>query len=213
MKTDRLFLMLAMVVSTMGCQRHLASASAFVPTGELALSLDYSHPEPGMCAPDSESYGDYYCQGGELHLVNTGHDGYAGMTYNPPDLSGLRNFILEAAMQSVDGSGAYGLMFRGNGEGEAYIFRLRSTGAYELIIRWQSGEKILFPWTASPAVHRGTAVNLLEVTAQGNHFTLIANGQALTSVDNGALAEGLPGVVAMDGGHAAVSKLSFWKLP
>jgi hypothetical protein len=204
----------SLIIGTTSCQGQPLPASAFVPTGEPALSLDYNYLRGDKCPPDLESFGDYFCQSGELHLVNTGHVGIAGLYYNMPELAGLRNYMLQGTIHSVDESGAYGLTFRDNGPSTGiYIFRVRSGGDFELILWSQYGEKVLFPWTASPAIHRGTAVNLLEVTARGNHFTLFANGEALASVDNDILSQGWPGVVAMDGGHAAVSRLSVWKLP
>ena len=206
---------LVLLLTVTACQHKPVSPSAFVPTGEPMYTFDYSRPWGDMCIPRSETFADFYCQGDEVFLVNTGHTGIAGYSFLPPPLAHLKNFMLQAKIRSVGNLGSYGVMFRENTDVNAtYILQVRATGDFRVML-WSgiAANKELVPWTSSAAIHKGSALNLLQVIGRGTHFILLANGQELASLDDDTLADGWTGVVAMDGGHAAVKSVSIWKLP
>ncbi len=110
--------------------------------------------------------------------------------------------------------GAYGVVFRGNGDQRSfYIFMVHPSGEFQLIT-WSPGAiRVLIPWTDSAAIKQGQATNLLQVIAQGTRLTLLANGQQVASVSDDAYTEGVAGPVALEDGHAIVSSFKVWELP
>lgn len=218
MKHLWLIIVFALLFAIAGCQQRLTEAHVFAPSGEPDHEVDFSHldfsyPAGNWCMVWSEAWGEYYCQDGELHLVNRAENS-SGQRITP--MGGVdvnRNFQAETTIRSVSQSGAYGLEFRGPvGELCCYIFQVRPTGDFQFFIA-APVDISLVPWTHSEAIRQGGAANVLQIRAQDNHFTLYANGKQLISVEDDTLSDGSLGVVATENGHAAISSLKVWKLP
>ncbi len=208
MNVKQPLLIFALIVVLASCQSQPKAAPAFAPTGDPTFTLDFSNA-PDWCGPYSESFGDFYCQAGEFHVVNKP----ASVIANMAD-GNFKDFMLEAQMRSAGEAGSYGVSFRGNNQTASfYIFRLSPAGDFELIT-WSGdeGEHILLPWAHSAAIHKGQAQNTLQVTARGNQITLFANGEQLATVQNDALSQGVVGATAMEGAHAVCSSLKVWEL-
>jgi len=117
-------------------------------------------------------------------------------------------------MRSLDNTGSYGVVFRGQDEAALYyLFRIRPSGQFQLI-KWSSNQPdiILFPWTDSPAINQGQEQNLLEVVALGAEISLLVNHQQLANIMDTSLARGSVGPVVTDQGHAIVSSMKVWEL-
>ena len=211
MKRSFLFAVLALMLTVASCQ-HRPSSATFSPTGEPSEVVDFNHAPGGWCKFRSEPWGDYYCTGGELHLINRAANS-SGQRITPMGGGTHRNFMFEATMRSVSDTGSYGVFFRGaDAPICCYIFRVRPAGDFQLLIAGGK-DAVLWPWTASTAVHKGGAVNVLQVQAQGSRIILFANGEELASLDNGVLSEGSIGLVTSEDSHAAGSSLKIWELP
>ncbi len=212
MKKDLLLLAFALVLGMVGCQSR--SASAFAPSGDPSYAVDFSRPiEDWWCEVRSEPPGDYYCTGGEFHVVNraVNPSGQAMAAMGGPH---YKNFMLQVQSRSVGESGSYGVFFRASSQ-DIYVFRVRPAGEFQFMI-WRllgAVDTVLLPWAASPAIHKSGDVNLLQVIASGSRITLFANGQELASLDDDTVSEGFLGVMAAGDAHAAFSSLKVWKLP
>ena len=219
--------LLILTVAVAGC-RPQASPASVTPTtaatlsaipatvGTPAVDKDFNDPAETWCQSLSFEFGDFYCQGGELHLVAKGIDNIAA---GDGGLGVFKNFILQAQMRLIGSQGAYGLAFRGNGDGSKgtrtyYIFQIHPDGKYRLIVWSQNGSITeLIPWTGSTAIKQGETANLLEVVAQDTRLTLYANNQKLSSLTDTFYATGSVGPVALEEGHAAISVFMVWELP
>jgi hypothetical protein len=222
----RMVWLLVMAMAVVGCQSQpvpVSSIPTFAdtlaatpgPDVQPAIDKDFNDPSEGWCQSVSFDFGDFYCQGGELHLVAKGTGNVAA---SDGGIRSFKNFILQAQMRLIGGKGAYGVVFRGNGDSSRgqrsfYIFMLHPDGKYQLSSWSQSGPiGILIPWTASPAIKPGEAPNLLQVIAQDTRLTLFVNNQQLVSVTDASFDQGTAGPVALEEGHAAASTFKIWEL-
>ncbi len=210
-KKKALLAVLAFLLGIAACNPVSSAPSAFAPAGEPDYAVDFAHPIGDWCKLWSEPWGEYYCQGGEYHLVNHAVNA-SGQHITPMGGGDYQDFLAEASIRLVSRAGSYGIGFRGTNE-ELYFFQARPTGQYRLIFGSTSGEVTLVPWTRSDALRQGGAVNLLQVRAEGSEITLYANGIELASVKDNSRSDGSIALVAAENGHAAVSSLKVWKLP
>jgi hypothetical protein len=177
--------------------------------GNLVINDDFGNPTEEWCESGQYSFGQFFCQEGEFHLINQGVGNIATMTDG-----NFKDFRLQAQMRSVGTAGSYGVAFRGqDAQAMYYIFRLRPVGQYQLI-KWSPNQpdKILIPWTNSTAINKGEAVNQLEVCALDTQITLSVNNKQLANIMDLSFTRGSVGPVASEQGHAAVSTIKVWEI-
>jgi hypothetical protein len=207
-----ILLFIALLFVTVGCQPKPApkaeSETEGPPFGNLVLDKEFNEPSEPWCDGGSYSFGDFYCQDGEFHIVNKGADNIATMT-----AGNFKDFRLLAQMRSVDESGSYGVAFRGqDASASYYIFRIRPEGQYQLI-KWSPDKQDkLIAWTDSTTIKKGQSLNQLEVIAQGTQISLSVNNEQLANIMDTSFADGSVGPVATEDGHAVVSMIKVWQL-
>jgi len=127
----------------------------------------------------------------------------------------LKNFYLEANFKTgkCGGLDRYGLVFR-----QGYLFGLSCDGKYSLKM-WNGVQSIVIQdWTSSDFVQKGgDQTNRLRVKAEGNEFSLYANGNLLVEVSDPSFQQGQFGffVGAMDtpSFEVTVDQVATWELP
>jgi hypothetical protein len=109
--------LLAALAPVLGCQPASAASSAFAPTGDPEYTVDFAHPmEIWWCTVRIEGWGQYYCSGGELYIVDHAK-AEPRQRITPLSWPFYKNFMLEAAVRSVKSSGSYGICLRPSDEG------------------------------------------------------------------------------------------------
>jgi hypothetical protein len=133
------------------------------------------------------------------------------------------NFYLEATFKTGGCSGLdqYGLVFRAPDTTQGYFFSVSCDGQYSLRKWISSGFSDTDPisWTKSADILAGAEqVNQLGVKADGNQYSLYANGKLLGQVtDDSFLGKGIFGAqiasVNTPGFTVMVQSMRFWSLP
>jgi len=112
----------------------------------------------------------------------------------------------------------YGVMLRSPDPNQGYLFGFSCDGQYSFRI-W-NGEKFYYPipWDTSSHILKGPdQTNRLGIMAEGNLFSLYANGQLLTTIKDDTYTYGQIGVfvgaVKTAGFMAAFDQIAYWELP
>jgi len=204
-----LLLSIVIIIALISCQPRQSPSVAPTPVGNPVIDKNFKDSAEPWCEPGSYDFGDFYCQGGELHLVNKGSGNIA-----TENVGNYMNFILQVQMRLIGEKGDYGVVFRGSATPAFYVFMIHPDGKFQLIIWGQSpNNTILIPWTESSAIKQGGATNLLEVIAQGTCLALFVNNKQLAGFTDNTFIEGVVGPVSLEEGHAAVSTTKVWELP
>ena len=91
----------------------------------------------------------------------------------------------------------YGLIVRGSGENDFYLFGVGCDGRLRVQLRRAGVYQLLWETPIHPAVQRGSASeNLLAVRAVGEDFEFIVNGQTVGTVRDATLVRGQFGLYA-----------------
>ncbi len=119
-------------------------------------------------------------------------DNFLGWTLTYPR---PQNFYLEATVKTSDCSGLdrYGLVFRANNydESKGYFLGFSCDGKYELLT-WDGKQlSVVKSWQAAPGLLTGAnQTNRLGVMANGNKFTVYANGGKLDEITDSTYPDG-----------------------
>jgi hypothetical protein len=127
----------------------------------------------------------------------------------------LKNFYLEANFKTgkCGGSDRYGLVFR-----QGYLFGLSCDGKYSLKM-WNGVQSIIIQdWTLSDFINKGgDQINRLRVKAEGNKFSLFANGNLLGELSDPSFQQGqfgfFVGAMQTPNFEVAVDQVATWELP
>lgn len=162
--------------------------------------------------PNKDDYGTYRetIAGGKLTIDAQVVKGTNQKRW--PNVAAVTDFSVSVDARQVSGptGPVYGIMFRRDSNGSAYIFEVGEDKQYSLWLfkgQWTN----LIPSTKTDAIRPGQ-VNHLNVVGIGSHFTFSINDQQVGSIDNGQIPGGLVGLVfEMDPG-AAVFEFSNFEL-
>jgi hypothetical protein len=126
---------------------------------------------------------------------------------------------MTATPQECSGLDRYGLMIRTKQDGSVgYLFGFSCDGRYSFR-KWDGTKTTRYvDWTKSNAIHKGhDATNRLGIKAEGDHFTLYANGIKLTDFHDKSYSSGYFGVFIAAAEIANfttfVSELDYWEQP
>jgi hypothetical protein len=212
-----------------------ALTSAEATLVELTPTLDTYNPKASLGTPD---WIDNFDTGDNWPLYNDEHvnmqlkDGSLAMISlvanrkSPWDSwmvtdSVLTDFYIELSATPGDCGGLdrYGMVIRANPEAtQAYLFGFSCGGEYSL--RLWNGEKLfmLQEWQISQFVNKGPSqLNRLGLLARGKTFTLYANDNWLTSVQDETYTEGAFGIFTgaanTDNFTVQFDQMAYWLIP
>jgi hypothetical protein len=122
-------------------------------------------------------------------------------------------------VKNIDGAktlSGYGLVINSNASSvldRDYAFVIRSdNGTYRIVQHTNKKERNLVDWTKSSAIKRGTAVNTLEVRADGENLEFFINGESVNKIkDYVNNKSGVAGVYTSDEVPIAFSKIELRK--
>lgn len=117
------------------------------------------------------------------------------------------DFAYSAYINKVSGAvfNVMGISFRGTdmftfGKKNGYDFQISTSGNYRLVNVRPSSERVLIPWTSSPAINTGFNVwNNLKVVVQGTKIRLFINDTFVNSYFDNTHTSGKPYLHAFDG--------------
>jgi hypothetical protein len=136
-----------------------------------------------------------------------------------PGTENLSDTVVTAWLRKVGGpsGGGYGLMVRDRADGPRdgqyqsghyYVFEVGDRGEVGVWLRDGEQWVDLLTWTASDAVHPGTAANELTVTAIGDRLSFLVNGIPVASQTDTILHTGAAGIfVGGDGNEVALDRV------
>jgi hypothetical protein len=166
----------------------------------------------------SNNHIDMSIKDGKLVMKAFNPDQWEGWSITRPKTT---NFYIEltATPQTCSGLDHYGLVLRTKSDGSVgYLFGFSCDGRYSFS-KWD-GDKytIYIDWTENSAIQKGPKVtNRLGVEAQGDHFTLYANGVKIDDLDDSSYDKGNFGVIigAAETANFVVEadEIDYWKLP
>ena len=110
----------------------------------------------------------------------------------------ISDFVLDvkATQESTPDNNSYGVVFRYQDRDNFYRFDVTGDGLF-LLSKFVAGRWLtLVDWTASPAVKRGRAANLLRVSCLGSNLSVYANGQLLAATRDESFRQGDIGLFA-----------------
>jgi hypothetical protein len=199
-------------------------------TSEPTAALAAGDPRAGLGDP---TWTDTFDAGDDWYL---GADEYAGFEVDTGDLvmtsfvTGSRNswmlaqpklvnFYLEVSFTPQDCTGLdrYGLIVRSDAV-VGYLLTFSCDGRYTF--RKWNGQRAtkLVEWTESPSIMAGpNQVNRMGIRAEGDQFSLYANGNLLGQVSDSSYAEGGFGMVigadTTEEFTALAGEAAYWELP
>ena len=148
--------------------------------------------------------------------------------FNPDQFDGwaitwqkTTNFYVEltAAPQNCSGLDHYGLMLRTKFDGSVgYLFGFSCDGRYSFR-KWDGVKYTKYiDWTKNSAIQNSSMVtNRLGVKAEGDHFTLYANGVKINDLHDSSFDQGYFGVFVGAAETAnfvvEVAEINYWELP
>lgn len=156
-------------------------------------------------------------KGGALQMTALNPGKWESWMLSWPEIS---NFYLEltATPENCSGKDHYGLLARAPDASHAYLFSITCDGQYSFRL-WDGDQfKNLIDWAASPAILTGAnQTNRLGLMAEGDKFTLYANGNLLTSVNDSTHESGAFGVSISSANtpdfKVNFSEIAYWDLP
>jgi hypothetical protein len=205
------------------------TATPTLPPTPTSVSTD---PKLSLGKPtfqDKFANNKYWAFSADQHTDMTIKDGKLVMTaFNPDQWDGWAittqktiNFYIEmtATPQSCSGLDRYGLMLRAKQDGSVgYLFGFSCDGRFSFR-KWDGTSYTKYvDWTNNSAILKGpNQTNRLGVKAEGNHFTLYANGVKLTDFTDSSYDQGYFGVFigAANTTNFTVkcSEIDYWEIP
>ncbi len=211
-----------------------------VPTGTATSpppptpTLDASDPKAGLGEPTfhdtfndasnwplyTDQHVSFEIKDSKLVMTAFNPDFYSGWILPPPVIS---DFYLEMATETKDCSGKdqHGLMVRAVKTDQGYIgyhYAISCDGQYTLR-RWNGSQYVtLIDWTASDRINAGSnQMNRIGLMANGNKFSMYANGSLIGEYQDDTHSEGRFGVFI---GSAVtpnftthVDEIAYWDIP
>ncbi len=183
------------------------SAANATPTLVQDTHREFVDDFAGACAlfEGANETRDYKCENGEytmLHKTNVSRWSVYADEYS--------DGIYEADGHFISGSGnyEYGLVVRAqDNPWKFYGFTVTGSGKYSVFLFANDNYVDLIPYTASPLVKTGTAVNHFRILAQGSQLNFYLNGEAVGTITDTALNQGSPGFFLNN--SAANTKVGF----
>lgn len=166
----------------------------------------------------ADKHSDMYIMDDQLFMKAFNPDRFDSWALTWPKIT---NFYIEmtAKTETCSGLDHYGLMLRAKQDATTgYLFGLSCDGQFSFR-KWDGTRYTKFvDWTKNSAIIKGSnKTNRLGIKAEGNHFTLYANGEELTDLRDNSYNSGFFGVFI---GAAetvnfttAVSEMDYWELP
>lgn len=105
---------------------------------------------------------------------------------------------IDASFGSGDRTAGYGLLMRGQDNGDGYSFFMNAEGYYMLGKIVQGNWQMMIPWTQSEAIH-GQGVDRLKVSCVGSKLSLSINDVLQKEVTDKTFPSGHVGVAVMPG--------------
>ncbi len=166
----------------------------------------------------ADKHSDMFIKDGDLVMKAFNPDQFDSWALTTPKTI---NFYIEltATPQGCGGLDRYGLMLRATRDASTgYLFGFSCDGRYSF--RKWDGVKYTrdVDWTKNSAILKGAnQTNRIGVKAEGDHFTLYANGVKLTDFHDTAYGSGYFGVFVAAAETANfttdVSEIDYWELP
>lgn len=209
-----------------------ATATATAAVSEATATLIPTDPKLSLGTPtwsdtfqddknwslSKDQHSDMYVKNDRLVMVAFKPDQFDSWALTWPKTV---NFYIEmtASPQSCSGLDRYGLMLRASSDAKkGYLFGLSCNGKYSFRI-W-NGKKYnrLVDWTSSSFIVKGdNQTNRLGIKAEGNKFSLYANGHLLKTLTNNAYSNGFFGVFVGAANTAnfttLIKEIDYWALP
>jgi hypothetical protein len=157
--------------------------------------------------------------GGEYHVLAREPGRFVAIS--APVDAPLRDVRVQARFRKVSGpsGGGYGIIVRDAGparldginqNGRFYVLEAGDRGEFGIWRRDGDRWIDLIPWTPTPAVRPGNAINDLSVLAVGERLEFTINGALVADISDGTLVEGKVGVfVGGDLNEAVVERFTF----
>jgi hypothetical protein len=162
-----------------------------LPSWPVVLTDDFDDSESGF-SQDSNETRRFFYQAGQYGIEVTRESWIAFTTQG--DFSDL---VMEIDVISQEEAGEAGVVFRREGDYQAYFFVITPEGQYSLQKSVAEGEgrwdKIL-DWTGSPHIIKGLATNRLRVVCVGSTISLYVNEQYLDTAQDETYTEGKIGM-------------------
>jgi hypothetical protein len=92
------------------------------------------------------------------------------------------------------GDNAFGLVCRGQDNGDGYLFRISSDGYYSITIDQGDNFKTLVDWTESDLIHKSSDNNTLQASCVGSHLKMWINSKLAGETDDSTFTTGDIGV-------------------
>jgi hypothetical protein len=177
-----------------GCALPLIASTSSPAAGTILFKDDFSSPISGW---DHTKYAEGimdYDSGGYRILVNAPD---VNVWSTPHKDFGDARVEVDAGKLGGPDENRIGLICRSSGQ-DYYFFIITSDGYYGLGI-FKNGQARLLgqdQMQASPAIHKGLAVNHLRADCKGDTLTVFANGLPLAETQDATLKHGDVGLVA-----------------
>lgn len=173
---NSLCLLLIAMAMMSACQADEASPTVTYQLGDLLYRNDFDDPRTW------ESFGYLQTQFGISQGVYTAISPGGG--YIAVSNDHLHdNAVLEVTAEqfSTQENSSYGIICRANPQQNSvgYYFLISASGRYGVRIGETDRVKVLVPWTAHPAINRGTATNHLRAVCLDDYLAFYVNDQFL----------------------------------
>jgi hypothetical protein len=169
---------------------------------------------PGMFTPEDGETVRWYLKDGAWRILLKKEKWTAWSNTN----NKCANCIVDLAGESAAGPDdvSYGMLLRYQDKENYYSISLSENGKYSFGKNVGGKWSNLISWTASPAIKAGkNNTNLLRVVAVGNNMAIYVNGQALATVTDDSIQEGVVGMIASSyaeaGFEAGFRKIQIWQ--
>lgn len=127
----------------------------------------------------------------EVALTKLGEETQSVISWGSIQQIVLDDYIIRAKMTLLEPGtiASYGLWLHYLNENNFLSFALNHEGEYR-IMRYQSRDVVLVPWTADEAVNVGGETNIVEVRLSGEQYTMLVNGKELATVTDDEFEDG-----------------------
>jgi tRNA A-37 threonylcarbamoyl transferase component Bud32 len=161
---------------------------------QVILNDDFSDPSSGWKEQEFSDGGGSMYSSGNFQLKRWGETQWAYAQYREGMESGnFSDFSIQVDVTPVQDNVVSGIVFRRVSPYEFYVFQINTNGYFRLL---RAGEADylywapLIDWTESTALKPGISTNRLMVIALGDTFSLYANGQPLSTIQDDSYPHG-----------------------
>jgi hypothetical protein len=189
-----------------------------LPTGASPAFVDtFDDPTSGLLVNSRLTDTELYYGDGQYHVVvnqprKGAYSDWSGEGQVFADVA----IEVEATYQAAGSDFGSGLVVRGNGSKNQYVFIVRQDGTYFIRRRLDGQETTLSGLSTSSFIRPGVATNVLSVIAQGPQLSFFANGHLLDTVTDDTFTVGRVGLYAgtdsTGGNHVVFDNARIWDL-